>query len=198
MFGHTEAAMLLINKGANVNVVDFQNTSALAYASFYGFSKVVEELLRKNAKTEIKDKEGNTALLYASGCPNADLEDKEDKLFSSPKKEVVSLLVEHGAEINVEDLHNWTPLMYACNVNNYEIIEYLLSKEVKINHQDLDGKTALMISCIKGDLKSIKILIANKANVSLKDNSGKSALTYAQLNNCSEVVEFIKSFLHQN
>lgn len=165
----------------------------MIYASIYGYKEICQKLLAAGADMTILDKYGNTALFYASGLQYPNDLDAENELFPKPDEDIVSMMINKGADINQPNSVYWTPLMYACQNNNYEIIEKFLSSEViKVNHQDREGVTPLMLSCSVGDLKTIKLLIEHKADISIKDNSGKNALSYALTNNNSEVVSYLR------
>jgi len=198
VLGNEPAVEILINHGAKINYQDGDNRTGLIYASMYGYPAIVDKLLAVNADLTIMDLNGNTALFYAAGLQYQNDQDSANNLRTKPDKDVVSLLINKGADINQTNSAFWIPLMYSCDINNYEIIEMFLSAGVKVNHQDREGKTPLMISCSIGDLKTVKLLIDHKADISIKDNSGKTAISYALANNNSEIVTFLKKALEQN
>ncbi len=63
--GHTEAARLLLDRGADVNWRAKNGTTALILACQNGHSGTVALLLDKGADPDIKDKDGKTASAYA-------------------------------------------------------------------------------------------------------------------------------------
>ncbi len=63
--GFTEAVKLLLDYGANPNIVDANGTSPLIYASQFNHIEIVDLLLKKGASVSYKDPNGFTALDYA-------------------------------------------------------------------------------------------------------------------------------------
>lgn len=83
---------------------------------------------------------------------------------------------------------NYTPLIYACLQQNYDIVSYLISKGANVNHQDKKGKNVLILlienmqtNYLREEKKIIfDILIRNGASLDLQDKKGKTALNYIQ------------------
>jgi len=94
--------------------------------------------------------------------------------------ELCKMLIENGANLDLQDPFGQTALMYACynkNVNMARIlITYKKYKGTNLDIQDKDGKTALMLACYNDNTKIINILINKKANLDLQDNDGRTAL----------------------
>ena len=79
MHGHIEAAKLLLQKGAEINVVpggfDYAGTG-LHYAALNGQRAMVEFLLQQGADREVKDtKVGSTAVGWAEYSGHLELRD---------------------------------------------------------------------------------------------------------------------------
>jgi hypothetical protein len=76
--------------------------------------------------------------------------------FSSTP-EIVSLLVEKGAEIEVRDKDGWTPLMVAAGYSSTpEIVTLLLAKGADALAKDEDGKKAIDYAQQNDKLKGTK------------------------------------------
>ena len=66
-------------------------------------------------------------------------------------KEIVSLLIEKGADINItESVYRRSPLQQVCFEGNLEIVRNLLDNGVNINAKDSHGKTPLFY-CLRND-----------------------------------------------
>ena len=77
--------------------------------------------------------------------------------------DILKLLVKHGADINISDKFNQTPLYLACVNNKHKCVDYLVNecKEIKcdVNIQATNtGTSALGAACIVGNLECVKIL----------------------------------------
>lgn len=104
---------LLVEYGANVNKKTINGRSPLYLAVLYDNDEsMIKLLLNKGALVNERNLEGKTALHKA--CENR-------------KPEIVQILLERGANINICDDNGDTPLKYA---NDYEV-EKILAKEIE-------------------------------------------------------------------
>jgi len=103
---NTEVAVLLMERGANIEEKDAGGDTPLLKASRYGAIKIIEELLKRNANVKAVDNEGNTALHNAfSGYATKNLLFPS---FSDPYSEedfekIMDLLLDYGADIYAEN-----------------------------------------------------------------------------------------------
>lgn len=93
----------------------------------------------------------------------------------------MKLLIDRGANINVQDTYGRTPLHLACeNVNSerhHECIEYLLQHGANPSIQDDFGRTPLHTAVEKGCLECVRLLMQlGNANPNLPDAHGDIAL----------------------
>lgn len=84
---------------------------------------------------------------------------------SSNRFEVVKLLVEYGADVNITEKNGRTPLYTASKHGHAEIMEYLLDHGANVNQS-----SPLSAACNRGRMEQIKILIAHGAEVNLQVN----------------------------
>jgi ankyrin repeat protein len=63
---------------------------------------------------------------------------------------VVSSLVEHGADLNIQNFNGESPLHLACSFGHKEVAKFLLEHGAQTNRKTLEGasgsKLALLIS----------------------------------------------------
>ena len=78
---------------------------------------------------------------------------------------IAKFLLDAGADVNLSDEHNKTPLMAAVSNSNVELILLLLPGNKTINNWHDSKLTCLHIACRKGDVDIVKILLNHGADV---------------------------------
>ena len=130
-----EVCSCLIERGADVNGC-YNNKSPqngrtpLMIASRYGQLDAMTFLIKHGANVNVQDKEGETALHYAV--------DGSDVLC-----EVLSCLIENGANFDAVSNGGCTPLMKAIHNQLIHVVTFLIEHGANIDLQDKNGNTAL-------------------------------------------------------
>ncbi|CAD5190025.1 unnamed protein product [Musa acuminata subsp. malaccensis] len=76
--------------------------------------------------------------------------------------EIVSVLVETGANINLRNYSGQTPLMLACLHGHWEVVQILILFKANIHKKDfLSGGTALHFAALNGHNRCIRLLLAD-------------------------------------
>ncbi len=113
--GYLELLRLTLQAGADVHRTDSYNGTGLIRAADRGHVEIIKELLKTDIKVNHVNRLGWTALLEAiilgDGGP--------------PHTEVVRLLVEAGADVNLADGNGVTPLAHARQRSYKEMMEIL-------------------------------------------------------------------------
>ncbi|MCL4861518.1 MAG: ankyrin repeat domain-containing protein [Caldilineaceae bacterium] len=113
--GHLELLRLTLANGADVHSTDSYNGAGLIRAADRGHVEIIEELLKTEINVDHVNRLGWTALLEAiilgDGGPR--------------HTEVVRLLVEAGADVNLADGQGVTPLAHAQQRGFQPIVEIL-------------------------------------------------------------------------
>lgn len=73
-------------------------------------------------------------------------------------KDIVTLLLENGANINIQDNDGETVLMTACMLNNNSLVSLLLTHGANPDIKNEEGKTAFKIALEFGNTEAIKLL----------------------------------------
>ncbi|MGD1911127.1 MAG: ankyrin repeat domain-containing protein [Rivularia sp. (in: cyanobacteria)] len=188
-------AQFLIAKGADVNRINFENQTPLHYATINYQKEIVGVLLSHQANVNAKDKFGNTPLHLISQInqKNSDylgikylINNRIKFKYKNEKRRlnIVKLLVDKGANIDIKNNRGYTPLHLGAKEHHKYIVEYLIQKGAKIDERATsNAKTPLMLAA-KGfsNISIIQLLIENGANVNAKDKDGETPLHIAGMN----------------
>ncbi|XP_075212272.1 uncharacterized protein LOC142319171 [Lycorma delicatula] len=196
-----------INKGADLNLSDCCGKTVLMYALKFKRSKnLINKLIINGANVNAIDYSGRTPLIFLLKYVG-DVKHLTDKKLNKNKikthvsksksinkksflsvtecnaeSEIIMLLINNGADINMSDLDKVTPLMYAIINNSYYkgIVTKLIDIGADINASDNCGKTPLMYALMNiNDTQLAYELINRGADVNAEDNSGKTSLMYS-------------------
>ncbi len=141
--GHKEVVKLLLDKGADVNVVAGGWFTALMLAASSGHKGIVKLLLDKGADVNVADSIGHTALMRAS---------------KNGHKEVVKLLLDKGADVNAADRDGKTALMLASEKGHKEVVKLLLDMGANVSVISKKGYNAQTLASGNGHKGVAKLL----------------------------------------
>ena len=130
---HFQLAELLHRNGADPNVRGRHKITPLQSAAYHGNLRIVQELIKYNADINTKDFRGETAIYDASrghrlDCPN-----------------IVRLLLQHGADVNVRQNDGLAPLHMASMNGALEVARVLLEHGANVQAEDVRGRTPLQV-----------------------------------------------------
>jgi len=168
----------------------------LLKAAAWGRKLDVLRLLNEGAFIKYKNGDGDTALHLSSGRgkSQADVQRLVFRLggvkameavpyYSSEEDstDVVKLLLEKGANVNVKNGHGWTALHYASRDGNTGVAAELMEKGADINAKTGtvgpklrglgEGTQALHLACESGHTDMVKLLL-RQPGIELQHNSG--------------------------
>lgn len=204
--GNGEVVEYLVAQGANVNDKDDMGNTALLYLVHFDQPKAVASLIQfDNTTVNLPDTAGNTPLIYAAQKAlqnNAKALLAQGALvdYRNPNSGIgalataaaeghipmVRLLAKNGqANLNLQDLAGQTPIFYAVDRNQPEMLRTLISLGADINAQDLKGKTPLMLAIEKDYRDCFNLLLRQKKSIDLNipDFKGRSAIIYSANSN---------------
>jgi ankyrin repeat protein len=98
------------------------------------------------------------------------------------KEEIVQLLIQAGANVNLKGSDNYNPLgtailYYNNNTQSLNIIRELLENGADINMEYAKNQFPLIIACYKGYIHVVELLLHfSRVNVNIKDNNGDTPL----------------------
>lgn len=165
--GQVSVVQRLIDKGADVNLKGRSGTSPVAAAAFAGRSQVVKLLLTHGADATVADETGKPPIVYAAASGDLDILQQllaqnpdvntryangltllmwasgpDPSVPESQALQVVSFLVDSGAQIDDRDARGRTALMIAAEGNHPEIAQLLLKHGADPSYRDKGGKRA--------------------------------------------------------
>ena len=135
----------------------------------------IKSLIANGADVNAKNFEGDTPIHVA---------------VMQNRKDVVELLINKGANVNVECEEDCymqdilsstanTPLQIAALKGYSEIAELLIKNGAKVNAKAKSGHTALHYAVFKGHKAIVDLLLDNQADPHLKDKNGRTILEIA-------------------
>jgi len=134
---------LLCNRHADINVLNNDNTSALFIACHFANIEATRVLLARGANVDL----GDPPILEACILPHEDDQAEMDmSTLWARRLQVVRILADHNANLNVVNANGWTALMFAIRYNQAAIVELLLDRHVDLNVVNANGWTALMFA----------------------------------------------------
>jgi ankyrin repeat protein len=198
--GHENVAIFLIENGADINIKVNKYTFPLILASQKGHIKIVEKLIENEAHLNVKNAKGSNALIEAITFDHFDIAkllivngadvnikaiDKEggyNALCISSAKgrtDIVSILLNHNANVNIENYYGETPLTLAAEFNHINIVKLLVEKGADLNKKNQNNITPLLRATIEGNKNIMGYLL--KAGAKFIKNPQKYDLPLLEL-----------------
>lgn len=169
----------LIEKGANVNVVDGAGSGTpLHWAVAWGNQEFIEFFVEKGADVNAKNKRGKTPLLVAVLA------------FTTQTGSIAAMqyLLDKGANIEGKDDWGATPLISAVDKGLLSVAKLLIERGANVNVKDHEGKTPLHYVSLGGGVYGfpedktvdmVKLLIDNGADTAVIDSLGHTPVLEA-------------------
>lgn len=157
--GHLEITKLLLKRGAKVNVQIGRGWTIFGKAIIKGDLKEAEYLLNHKWRDLIA--EGETPLHIASRAGHL---------------EIVKLLIENGASLNIKEANGDTPLHNAINGKHLEIVQLLIEKGSNVNEKGAFALTPIHTAFDSSQEEIIKLLLNKGSDVNTKDNREQTVL----------------------
>jgi ankyrin repeat protein len=152
----------LLKAGANPNVSNVSIES--------GYEKRQESLLHKLIVF-------NRRMIIFCGFEESQQENMQRKQDAA--QQVISMLIQHGADLEVLDAHGNTPLLNALSVGNSEVAKLLLDANVSVAVSGYDGATPLHLACHHQLRELIDPFISKGVPINQQDNHSTTALDRA-------------------
>lgn len=141
----------------------FTSGRALSYACEFGLLKSATRLIEGAADINDPGWLIDFALPAAAGQEHKPLE-------------VVQLLLDAGADVNVKDYYYGTPLYAAARQGHSDTVKLLLNAKADVNAKDLHLRTALHAAVFQGNSEIVKLLLNAGADVHVRGGHYGTAL----------------------
>lgn len=129
--GYREMALFLIDRGAPIDVIEYEGSTLLHQAAKGGDPELIRLLVARGLEVDAKDDYGDT--------PLCDISSRE-------KPEAVAALIEAGADVNRHGMNQRTPLHGAVFSGRLDIVEMLLAAGADPTLSDYQGETPLDVA----------------------------------------------------
>ncbi|KAL8624145.1 hypothetical protein ACOMHN_020195 [Nucella lapillus] len=145
----------LVTRGADVNICGPSGLAPLTFAVQHGKLRMASYILESpNLQVNAAKSDGSTALLCCS----------QDLAYLP----VTSKLIQRGADVNLTDCKNRSPLFLASLWNNLELVKQILNvPNCQVDIVSESGATALHVACMHGHEEVVKLLLQHHANADL-------------------------------
>lgn len=165
--------------GSGSKPVRSYSGDAFRAAAHNGNIDLVREALASGVAVDIADPvQGYTALLMAA---------------YNGHRDVVALLLDHQAEVDVRDKAGKTPLMHACSGPFTDAAGLLIQAGANVNAMEwTEGFTPLMTAAALGQPDVVKLLLKNGADRGMMDRDGDTALSHAQNAGHQQIVTLLQ------
>jgi len=197
---NTEILNMLLKANANVLTKDMDGRTALIHAARNNNLYAFTYLLRADSEPDAVDDSGFSPLMYAVANNNSVMVNNllsgyraktEPLLYGKTcalniaidnnNAEILSALINGGANIFYKGVYQMSPLMYAAYVGRPQMLAILIKAGGKVNeHNDQDyDRTPLIYAAARGSKECIEILLQNKADKYSADSEGNTPFDYA-------------------
>ena len=143
-----------------------------AYAYMGNIRNVRENLEKARIDPNADDESGTAAIIYAASQNHYD---------------VVKLLLDRNARVDIQDTGKNTALLWAARNGNSRIIQLLLARGANVAHTNEDGNTALHLAAKHAAVEPVRLLLSAGAPPSVRNNLGQTPLDLANISGSERV-----------
>ncbi|TWW55201.1 26S proteasome non-ATPase regulatory subunit 10 26S proteasome regulatory subunit p28 [Takifugu flavidus] len=159
---------------SNVEICNFAYTGQ--------FDKLKQSILSDKSLACKTDQDRRTALHWACSAGHTNIVEflLDLGVEVNLEDDIALMLLENGADPNVTDKLESTPLHRASAKGNYRLIQLLLKQGASTNIQDSQGNTPLHLACDEERVEAAKLLVEHGASIYIENKEEKTPLQLAQ------------------
>ncbi len=196
MMGHTAAAELLLQHGANINGRNRDGNTALHLAVFLGHAETAELLIKNGADINTKNGDG-AAPIDLLGVPwemtrfmtdmfAIKLEQEQVETGRAKIAEMLNVKLASASQVVTNDI--WT----AAFTGNTEALKQALTDGADVNARNLQsGATLLITAAVAGHTEAVAALLEHGADINARGRDGGTALHAAAFFGHAETVKLL-------
>ena len=200
--GQKDIADLLIQLGADVNIKSNDHHTPL-YCAYQSSSPSLVSLLVKSGsevsrvlQTVVQgDADALRTLIQQGADVNQQDPSMKCRLLHVAclmgHRDLVTCLVQQGAQVSAVDGGSCTPLHLACGQGDTQIVQYLITHRAGVNVVNSDKVTPLHIACSKGQTEIAKYLITQGADVNVVNSDKVTPLHIACSKGLTEIAKYL-------
>lgn len=166
----------MLDRGADINSLDYQGRTALILAAFGNHLALAQFLLERGAPISQGNKEGITPLHTAA---------EEGHLAT------MEFLLAHGASVNERSLDGRDPLYFAGISGSLECVMFLLKNGADTKHRSEQGFSALHTAVERAHIDVAGYLIQLGFDVMEESADGRASLDFAVLSKNEEIIKYL-------
>ncbi|EAY20115.1 hypothetical protein TVAG_366230 [Trichomonas vaginalis G3] len=203
MNNKTEVSKLLLSKGADAKYLIENQNSLCEVAAKFNNIELLEALKSHGALFS----PNHDIYKFAESTMNSDtlkyllkngFSEKENKNFASVcfliyKNDIQSIkeVLDLGADINLPDETNQTPLQIAINMKRNDLLLSLIDNGANVNLKNKVGISPIIFAAQKGFIEGVQLLLSKNANVNDCDNLRMTPLHYAVKGGYIDLVHYL-------
>ena len=208
MWSDPAVCRILIDAGADIETKDERGCSPLHSACNSGALGNVKMLVEAGAGVNVTDNEGSTCLQDAAGCghidtvrylvglPEVDVNTGNYTALHYASAEgdadVVQLLIDAGADIEIKNSDGRCPLHNACEAGALDNVKMLVRAGAGVNVTDNKGDTCLTVAAIFGHTETVRYLVGlPEVEINHGAANNDTALHRAGQKACTDVVRVL-------
>ncbi|AEF55528.1 ankyrin repeat domain-containing protein [Marinomonas posidonica] len=166
----TNDAILLLEQGADTSIQDNNGVTPLMLAAQANNLVLIKRLITTKQDINTQDSYGKTALHYATL--------KKSARNDYTQAQIVKLLINAGANPNLQDKNLSTPLHLSVKYNLLHTTNALTKADTIPDIKDNQGNTALITAVQNGNYPIVKILAQQVSGLDFKQNNGWAAIHF--------------------
>jgi len=119
---------------------------------------------------------------------------ENEEILNQEDKQNITFLINAGANLDIKDSSDNTPLLHAARYGHNDILQLLIDKNANLNLQNANGETALLVVLTMGfpqTQKILKSLIEKGADINLQSNHSITPLIMAAALGDKDLVEIL-------